>query len=291
MAEAAEVVVESAATPEAQAAATKLGWIPPERYKGDPERFVDADAFIERGETVLPIVKKQLETTRAELATERTARQQIEASLKAAEKAIEQIELRHSVATQKAVERAKADVKAQLELASEAGDHKGVAELTEQMVELNAAEKEAKADATKTPPKDEAKPYVPSAEIKAWNDDNPWYGTDEERTKMANRAAWLLRVAGFSGSETEFMNQVKKDVDAAWEKSHPQQQDKVSGGRNGSNEDGPRGGAGGKTFNSLPADAKAQCKADAKQFVGPNKSYKTEAEWNAAFTKLYFEQE
>ena len=59
MSEQAEVVVESAAAPEVQAEAEKLGWIPATRYKGDAERFVDADEFIKRGETVLPIVKEQ----------------------------------------------------------------------------------------------------------------------------------------------------------------------------------------------------------------------------------------
>ena len=44
------VAVESKADAETQAKAEKLGWIPPERFKGDPERFVDADAYIERGE-------------------------------------------------------------------------------------------------------------------------------------------------------------------------------------------------------------------------------------------------
>ncbi len=291
-----EVKLESAATAEVQAAATKLGWIPPERYKGDPERFVDADAFIERGETVLPIVKKQLENTRTELREIKEREAATAAALAKAQKAIEEIDLRHSVATQKAVERAKADVKAQLELASEAGDHKGVAELTERMVELNDAAKDAKAAAETKPAADAPKAYVPSASVKEWNAANPWYGdsTDAEnidRTNIMNRAAYMLRLAGFPGTETEFLEQAKADMEIAWEKKHPKQVDKVGGGAHGSNEEGGGGAPRGKTYNSLPKDAKEQCDRDASQFVGPNKLYKTKADWNAAFTKLYFEQE
>jgi len=35
--------VESVQPPEVQARAEELGWIPPSRFHGDPERFVDAD--------------------------------------------------------------------------------------------------------------------------------------------------------------------------------------------------------------------------------------------------------
>ncbi len=45
--------------------ARKLGWHPLEEFKGDPERFTDAETFVKKGEEILPILqenKKKLES-------------------------------------------------------------------------------------------------------------------------------------------------------------------------------------------------------------------------------------
>jgi plasmid stabilization system protein ParE len=119
------VVVESAATPEVQAKAQEIGWIPPERYKGPADRFVDAEEYIKRGETVLPIVKKQNAELRGQVDTLSSQNQQIAAALRQAQDAIADIQERNTVATQKAVEQARAELKAQLMQASRDGDHEG----------------------------------------------------------------------------------------------------------------------------------------------------------------------
>src|SRR5574340_886397 len=99
-----EIVVESKAALEIQAKAEQIGWIPPSRFKGDPERFIDAEEYIERGETVLPIIKEQNKRLHSELDTLKAEAAKTTAALKAAQVAIEQMEERHTVATQKAVE-------------------------------------------------------------------------------------------------------------------------------------------------------------------------------------------
>ena len=84
MAELETPAVESAQPPEVQAQAEKMGWIPPSRFRGDPERFVDADVYIERGETVLPIVKEQNKRLHAEVEGLRAESAKTAAALKAA---------------------------------------------------------------------------------------------------------------------------------------------------------------------------------------------------------------
>ena len=134
-------VVESAAPVEVQREAEAMGWIPPTRFRGDPERFVDADVYIKRGNEVLPIVREQNKRLHTELEAVRTQSAQTAQALKAAQAAIEQMEERHTVATQRAVEDARKQVKAQLAAASEAGDHDGVAELTDQLTRMREVEK------------------------------------------------------------------------------------------------------------------------------------------------------
>lgn len=274
--------VTSTSTVEQQEAAAKIGWIPPARYKGDPERFVDAEDYITRGETVLPIVKEHNKRLQSELAQVKAESAQQAAALKTAQDAIAQIEERHTVATQKAVERARQEVKAQLARASEAGDHDGVAELTDQLTQLNTAEKEA--------PKRQAAPapFVPPPDLTEWNAENPWFGKDRRKTALALGIAQELREGGEKSIGRDFFALVSAEVEKTFApKDETPGADKVEGARNGSGDTSRQTGR--KGFANLPADAKAACKADARQFVGPNKRYKTEAEWNTRYAEIYFE--
>lgn len=285
MAEEFTPIVESTAPAEVQARAEKLGWIPPSRFKGDPERFIDAESYIERGETVLPIVKEHNRRLEAELASVREEARANAAALKAAQDAIEQIEERHTVATQKAVEDARRQVKAQLAAASEAGDHEGVAELTDQLTQLNVAEKEA---GPKEKPAAPA-PFVPPKDLADWNAENPWFGTDKRRTALALGIAQELREGGEKSTGRAFFELVGAEMDKTLKGSGeqaPPPSSKVEGARNGSDDGAPRGA---RSFASLPAEAKAACDSDGRRFVGPGKRYKTQAEWRTRYAEIYFE--
>jgi len=278
--------VESSATPEVQQKAERMGWIPATRFKGDPARFVDADMYLERGETVLPIVKEQNKRLHAEIEALRTNQSRTEAALAAATKAIDEIEERHTVATQKAVEGARTQLKAQLVAASEAGDHEAIAELTDRMVQLKAAEAAAPpAPKTPAPPP----PFVATPDLQEWNDENPWFGKDTRKTNLALTIAQELREGGETATGKVFFDKVRDElevtlgtkVDALPPTS------KVEGGRNGSA--GESRQTGGRGYSALPADAKAACDADARQFVGATKRYKTAADWRSRYAEIYFE--
>lgn len=278
------VVIESKATPEQQAEAEKIGWIPPTRFKGEAESFVDADEYIKRGETVLPILKRTNEQLRRQLDVVTAESRANAAALKTAQDAIEQIEERHSVETQKAVERARAEVKTQLAKASEAGDHEAVAELTDQLTQLTKAEEKA-APAEKNSPA----AFVPPPELVDWNRENEWFGKDKRRTALALGIAQELREDGEKAVGREFFDKVAAEVEATLKPKEAPRGDKVEGGR--SSEGDTRQGNGRKSYNHLPADAKASCDADIKRFVGAGKRYKTAAEWRSRYADIYFEQE
>ena len=272
--------VESAVSADVQQAEEKMGWIPPSRFRGDPERFVDADVYIERGETVLPIVKEQNKRLHAELETLRGESQKTVAALKAAQDSISQIEERHSVDTQKAVEAARRQVKLQLSAASEAGDHDGVAELTDRLTQLN----------TTPPPVKQAPPpppqvFQPPPDLAEWNAENPWFGTNKRKTALALGIAQELRDAGESGVGRVFFEKVAAEVARELGETTPRG-DKVEGARNGA-ESEPRGN-GRKGFASMPADARAACDADSRRFVGEGKKYKSQQEWRNRYAEIYF---
>lgn len=272
--------VESSAAPEVQAAAEKMGWIPPSRFKGQPEKFVDADLYIERGETVLPIVREQNKRLHGELDALRMESAKTTAALKAAQTAIDQIEERHTVDTQKAVEQARRQVKAQLAAASEAGDHEGVAELADQLTQLNVAVPVTKPVAAPPP----APAFTPDPALVAWNEENPWFGTNKRKTSLALGIAEELREAGETSTGRVFFEKVAAEVAKELGEQAPRG-DKVEGSRG--SPDGESRQRGSKGYGSLPADAKQACDAEAKRFVGEGKKYKTINDWRTRYAEIY----
>ena len=276
-----DLAVESQSPADVQRQAEERGWIPPSRFKGDPERFVDADVYIKRGEEVLPIVREQNKRLHAELNGVKQQAQQTTAALKAAQDAISQMEERHTVATQRAVEDAKRQVKAQLAAASEAGDHDGVAELTDKLVQMNAVEPVV----VKAPPPPEA--FSPPADLVEWNADNPWFGVSKRKTALALAIAQEFRDAGDMSTGRPFYEKVGAEVDKELGVQQPRG-DKVEGARNGSGDGEGRTANGRKGYASLPADARTACDAESRRFVGEGKKYKTQQEWRNRYAEIYF---
>ncbi len=279
MSDATTSIVESAAPVEVQKAAEAMGWIPPTRFKGDPERFIDADVYVKRGEEVLPIVREQNKRLHAELDTLKSESAKTRQALEKTQKAIDQMEEVHTVATQKAVEDARRQLKSQLAAASEAGDHEGVAELTDQLVKMTPATEKPKVGARVEPEEFKAPP-----DLQEWNAENPWFGTNKRKTALALGIAQELREAGETSTGRAFFDKVKAELDKELG-TGPEPVDKVSGARGGSDAGG--GSARKGDYASMPADARAACDADAKRFVGEGKKYKTMAEWRTRYAEIY----
>lgn len=178
--------VESKEQPDTQASeqnfeaeASKMGWRPKEQFRGDPERWVDAKTFVERGHEVLPIVKSELKKTREELAEVRKAAQEWQEFNKAAtERQVEEWKSKYQQAVRDKAE------------AVNKGDG-------EAMVEAEARQKELEASRPQ-PKKEEAKPHPA---FLAWREQNPWFDVDEEKTDIAMGIAFRLRAKNIQGEE------------------------------------------------------------------------------------------
>lgn len=280
-------VIESAAPPEVQAKAEKMGWIPPSRYRGEAERFVDAEEYVARGEQVLPIVRAQNQRLQGELEALKASQAETQAALARATAALEEIDERHTVATQKAVEQAHKDLKVRLAAAHEEGDHAAIAEITGLMIDL----KTASAEDAPAKKKDEPKPVTPPPsvvppDLKEWQAANTWFGTDKRKTALALGVAQELRDSGTELTGVAFYEKVREEVEATLNGGKPAES-KVEGARGSDTGVSRPGGRSG--FAALPADAKAACDAEAKAFVGNGKRYKTIEDWRKRYAELYFQ--
>jgi len=277
--------IESSAPPEVQAAAEKQGWIPATRYKGPPEKFVDADAYLDNAEKVLPLVKKHLTTALGDVEALKQQNAQLAATLRETQESIEDIKEAFTVDTQKRVEAARKDLKAEIRAARKAGNDDIVDQLTDDLEELDEAERKAREEAPKE--KRVEKPVEPPAidpATQAWINDHPWFGSDKRKTAIYMGFVQARRADGDRTTGQAFFDKALEDMETELEGAKPAS--KVEGGKGGSG--GNSGGGKRQDYASMPAEAKQACDAEARQFVGPNKRYKTNEEWQKQYAKIYY---
>lgn len=140
---------------EYESKAKAQGWTPQDQFKGDPNKWVDAETFVKRSEESLPLLKKELQH-------ERNARKTVERDLRSVIARFEGVEKR-------AMEKAMAEIEARAEAAADVGDSAGVKAALGEMKELQKEATAAKPIATKE-----------EADIAAieWREQNPWYDSD-----------------------------------------------------------------------------------------------------------------
>lgn len=215
-----------------EAEAKALGWQPVEDFKGDPARHVDAKTFVERGETMLPLIKAQLAKTNREFAEFR----------KEARRAVKFM----GDAEQRGYERALAELQTKHDAAVEKGDVAAARKVVKEMGDL------AKPDAPDLGDDSGDDTQRAKREFAEWVEANDWYVTDDKKRAYADiQADAMGPVDKWPGGGPAWLEELGKRVTRKFADKPP---NPVNGGGN-------RGGGsrGGKTFADLPADAKAVC--------------------------------
>lgn len=230
------------ATPSYEDQALKMGWTPQSQFKGDPEKWVDAETFVKRGEEMLPFLKAN--NRRLEQALER-ANSKIEQMDKGLKSAIQQL----SKADQRAYAKARAELEADLAHYAAAGDVDNVKAVTQDIVAL---EKETTGKA------EEVEPQGEPAEFVAWKGENEWYGKDKALSAAFDALCAEVFEEGYTKPKAGL-----KEATARLKESFPEKFAKpVNPNRNGPAAVEGQGAPlrpRGKTYADLPSDAKAMC--------------------------------
>ena len=274
-----------------EARAREMGWRPQAEYRGDPEKWVDADTYVDRAETVLPIVKadrarleRQLNETRAEL-------RQVREALEGSRESISALEEFYTEETKRQVANARRDLSARIRAARENDDVDTELELQGELTRLNAAEERAKESAADDKKKgavtkDEPPPLTDA--YKAWAAENAWFNTDAKKARRAIVVAQdIVEDSPHLRGKPEFYEELDKRLIAEGVKEGRRRDSKVEGG---GGDDGGRPAGNGRSYEDLPADAKAACNKQAKALVGKDRKFKTEAEWRKYYADVFFRE-
>lgn len=283
---------EDTSSPEIIAQAREMGHRPRTEFKGDPEKWVDAKTFLDRGEHVLPIVKANADRLRKENAALHSRQNELEAAVTASQETMKALEKYHQDDVKQKVDAARAKLKAELVAAKKEGNVEAEVELTDELGKLNAAVDISTAidSDDKKIVKRDTKDYTKEPEFIAWTEDNEWFGKDKARTAIAYQVAMEIKQENPNLKGRAYLDRVTEETNKevtrlGGGRSAPQR--KVEGGKGGAG--GNNGGnGGGKTYADLPADAKKACDSFEKDLVGPNRRYKDRTEWRASYVKQHF---
>jgi hypothetical protein len=249
--------------------AKAIGWKPPKEWKGNPPKngFVKAKEYLERAETVIPIMRAENKKLKDELAETR-------ADLKSFREETNKTVAKMAQMSKVALDRQRAQLEdkysAAIDAATEVGDKDQVRKLRQ--AEREDIKKLDDAIEIKEENTEKAKEKVNGAlpkdvqdDIAEWLAENNWYSADEEMQILANFLDGKLTKDKPGMTTKERLAEVRKGVakrfpekfgkepeDDEGEDEKPARGSRVEGGSRSP------GGGGGSRFSKLPADAKSQ---------------------------------
>jgi hypothetical protein len=257
---------------EAEARARRLGWVAKDEFRGDPEHWRDADEFLKRGETILPLALRNNDRLQRRLDTLETELRETKESAKAL------VEFT-SKSEQRAYERAKREIEAGIEQAAANADAGAV---RTQMERLDALNKEYTPEpAKKTETQQQTIQIDP--EIQDWITKETWFNRDRALNGYAIDQFETIQRDKPGLTTAEVLAETKR---RAVEK-FPEKFGINPNRENAAAVASPSGGNGAtrknaKNYDNLPPDAKKACDKFVKTIPGYTKEkYCADYDWEA----------
>lgn len=244
--------------------ARRLGWLPQEEFKGDPEQWRDADAFLKRGEEIHGFLKADLDRLHGTIT-------QRDREIVEMRQAMEEFRKFHNETEARAYKRAIEELKALKAQAVEEGNGNKVVEIDDQLSQLKEAQHKKE-----TIP--EPKTEQVNQEYLDWLPENRWYADDLELQQLADDFGEVIKKRQPNLVGKAFLNEVTKRVkEAAPDKFENPARKNTAVGTNSDSR--PAGGKRKKGYNDLPSEAKAACDKMVKQKLLTVDEYLAEYDW------------
>lgn len=257
-------------------AARNLGWTPEDEFQGDPDKWIDAKEFVDRGQHMMPILKANNRRLQRELSSRDTKMSALQKKVEESDRALQALEKHYTEANKRAVENAKLQLKEELREARASGDVDEELGILDKLEELRGSDKPDKSEE----PDNTGEPAADPA-FEQWLQSNDWFGIDRKKTKAITRIAEDLRDDGDTTVGIDFYVKCEQILNRQTQKrNNPGKVEGVTGIHSTTTS--------GKSFNSLPQDAKDACLSDVDVLVGPGKRYKNTDEWKSAYAKMYY---
>jgi hypothetical protein len=234
---------------DAEDQARALGWVPEDEYTGNPGKWADAETFLE-------VHSKNNGALRKAVAAQAKDLQELKNQMRgmdSAHKKIFEIQIKKQ---KEEFDQQVAFLKAQKREALRSGEHETAADIDEQLDGLRERGPDLPELPDTTPKGVAPQEWRTNADMVAWAKHNPWFDKDEDMTLLAGGLGQSIRRANPNMPFTELLEEVSVKV----RKAFPH---KFAGARRSPVEGGTPGETQavrtGKSYESLPRDAKAAC--------------------------------
>jgi len=236
-----------------EAKARIQGWVPREDFRGDPDKWIDAKSFVERGETIVPIMKERNE--------------RLEKDLREMKESFKEFSEFHRKTEDRVYQKALKEIEQRKLTAVESADTVGY-----QSAELERIELEK----VKPVPKIEKPVELP--EMQEFRKSNVWYDSDQELTAEADALG-----AAYAKQNITYPKILEK-VQATMKILHPEKftnvrRDGAPSVESVSSETGLPKKSNNHAYENLPGDAKKQCDKWVKNGLLTKEQYIQDYEW------------
>jgi len=241
-----------------EAEARADGWVSQEEWKGDANKWIPAEEFVKRGETILPIVQAKLRKKLEEVDDLKRRFDERENVFKDFQTFQEQALAK----AKKEREEAIAALEAERKKAITEGDGEAFDKADKKLQDLRAQ-----------PPQPKE-----STEVTAWKAENKWYETDAELTAIADGLADVVKRENPGLKGKAFLDKLTERVRSVvpHKFENPRRSDVITTG--GGNK---KGSGKSKGYDDLPADAKAACDRFVKSIPGfSREAYLSTYDWS-----------
>lgn len=258
---------------EAEQEARSQGWVPKEEFKGDPEGWVDAEKFVERGEKIAAIATKKAKEIEIELKELKKAREEDKKTFGEFKQYLDDVRVKEKEAWENWHKTEMANIKAAKKEAIKEGDNEKLAEIEEYKDTVEEKYKEAKEKQKEPDVKTETHD---NSAFKDWIKENSWYKDDEDLRIYADGYGATLQ-GKYIGEEflTKVSERVKEKFPDKFSNPNREKSNTVEGA-------GGHKQSKGKTFDDLPPHAKAACNKFCNTIPGFTKEqYLKDVDWNA----------
>lgn len=175
------------ANPDREARARVMGWKPKEYWRGDPDKWVDADEFLDRGFASPAIMVERVQTMSDRLARQERDNQKLSEQFREARDTIGTLTTMMRTSEERAYKRARSELEAERTRAVEAGDTATFSRVDTELRELERTAPQTTTVPVQPPPQQQrTSPTRDNPEVQAFYQRNPWYSRDPELTQEAD---------------------------------------------------------------------------------------------------------
>lgn len=239
--------------------ASQRGWMPKKYFKGDPDNWVGPEEYLEKAENEMPLLKATL--------------RKIERENKELKGLMKRVVESTSAQAERAVKEAISQLEAKRDEAIQNADTEGVKRIDRQIKEVEQSAPKKNGHDT-----DAAQQQQPDPEAVEWMNKNPWFKSDA-KMRAYSYGVWEeieMDPENSEKSTSEKLRLVTKEVKSRFPEkfSNPRRREPSA----------VEGGTGavklkGKSYDDLPAEAKAICDDLVRQKILSKADYVKNYQW------------